>query len=438
MKKAKGIVKVEIINDIISMIIQGNLSEGDFLPSIRSMSMRYHVSRGTILVVYKHLESIGYIQGFERSGYVVLKNTQSPPLSQRPLTDVPDMKYLSSPGHQPLTTLIERRPCRLPMHFVRRWLVNYEKSHFQRATLEPSSPITRFLKLSRCLDIGDHSLLLFPGIQEALSLIALFLKREPGRNVIILEAPSSWEVRELFIQYGFEIVDVPIDHQGLNVEALPDIRYATLLCMPTLHYPSATRLSESRRQRLHDWAVKNQAILIEDDRYTMLSFGKSSSLPLFSTYTDIPIFYLTHLFELVGTTYNLAILILPKSFSQALHITHRTMVSTYPPASFDIVKAFLASSYFMKYLTVLVDERQQKAALAYEICTEHFRFHTLNFIDEAGFCSFSAGQEEIPEALVNTVFFPILPTSPSCDAPLLFLFPYALFSLAELEKVAEQ
>ncbi len=438
MKKVKGIAKVEIINDIISMIIQGNLNEGDFLPSIRIMSLRYHVSRGTILVVYKHLESIGYIQGFERSGYVVLKQTKSPTASSQQVNDPATIDYISSPTPDPLTQLIERKPCRLPMHFVRRWLVNYEKNHLQRATLRASSPITRFLKLSRCLEIGENSILLFPGIQEALTLIALFLKQQHDRNIILLEAPCSWEVRELFVQYGFDIIDISTDQQGLKVEELPNVRCATLLCMPTLHFPTATRLSEQRRERLYHWAIKNQAIIIEDDRYAMLSFGKNSPQPLFSTYTDIPIFYLTHLFELVGTTYNLATLLIPKKFVQSLRITHRTMVSTYPPASFEIVEAFLASSYFMKYLTLLIEERQQKAALARKICVERFGFLNLNFIDESGFCSFTARPKDIPESLIDTLFYPILTLRPDPDTKLLFLFPYALFSFSELDKVAEQ
>lgn len=92
----------------------------------------------------------------------------------------------------------------------------------------------------------------------------------------------------------------------------------------------------------------------------------------------------------------------------------------------------------MKYLTLLIEERQQKAALAYKICVERFGFLNLNFIDESGFCSFTARPKDIPESLIDTLFYPILTLRPDPDTTLLFLFPYALFSFSELDKVAEQ
>lgn len=70
--QSKQAIKKQIIDDISQMIFSGILKRGDFLPSIRIMSDRYNVSRGTVLVVYKTLESLGYIQGHERSGYLVI------------------------------------------------------------------------------------------------------------------------------------------------------------------------------------------------------------------------------------------------------------------------------------------------------------------------------------------------------------------------------
>lgn len=67
----KQTIKQQMIDDISQMIIISTLKKGDFLPSIRTMGTRYKVSRGTVLLVYKTLESLGYIQGHERSGYLV-------------------------------------------------------------------------------------------------------------------------------------------------------------------------------------------------------------------------------------------------------------------------------------------------------------------------------------------------------------------------------
>jgi len=436
-KKAKGIVKEEIINDIISMIIQGTLNEGDLLPSIRSMSTRYNVSRGTILVVYKQLESIGYIQGFERSGYVVLR--QDKPLSSATVIYHEETRLLplSQPVEQ-LARFMERKPCRLPVHFIKRWVRNYEKNHNQRNVTSSASYLPRFLKLSRRLEISDQSLLLLPGYQEALTLVALFLKQETQCNTVLIEQPCDTIIRRLFIQFNFQVIDILVDENGLMVEDLPTIPFATLLCMPSLQYPTATQLSHERKEKLHLWALHNQAIIIEDDRFAMLSFGKNISPPLLSHSSELTIIYLTHLFEMIGTTYNLGLMVVPKHLSNAFYSLHSMTTSTPLPTNVYIVGDFLASSYFMKYLTSLIEERQHKAALAYNICTQHLSLEQLNFHEEAGFCYCSTGESMIPDEFINTFFFPIIDHNIPHQIYPNFIFPYAQLTITELEKMITQ
>ncbi|WP_241603059.1 aminotransferase class I/II-fold pyridoxal phosphate-dependent enzyme [Rosenbergiella nectarea] len=440
MTRAKGIVKEEIINKIISMIIQGTLNEGDFLPSIRSMSSRYNISRGTVLVVYKHLESMGYIQGFERSGYRVVKNgfydSQhcSSKSDQSPFDNPVSKEEFSQ---QQLTKLMQKRPCKFPPHFIKRWVSNYD--NFSRYSSSLSSGyLQRFLKLSRGLVVEDTQLLLCSGHQEAMTLIAIFLQQCDRKKVVIVGDPCSPRVNALFTQLQFEVIVVPTDQQGLCVEALPAITDATLLCMPTLHYPTATRMSDERKSRLLDWAAQNRALLIEDDSYAMLGFGKNISLPLYSQPTSVEIIYLTELYEVLGTTYNLAILALPQEYINRFTELNQAISSVYPPASFHIVESFLASSYLMKYLTSLIEERYTKSQLAKHICTEQLPTLNVNYHEESGFCYFSAIEKTLPAELINTVFFPVKLSSGSNLETTGFLFPFSLFTQAELEKVSVQ
>jgi len=434
MTKAKGLVKEEIINDIVSMIINGTLNKGDLLPSIRCMSSQYKVSRGTILVVYKQLESMGYIQGFERSGYRVIKNRTAAPSSMLSQVNC-HPQYLSIPPKEEterqLQRLDQRRTCKLPPHFIKRWASDYD--NFLRSISSfDTSHLQRFIKLSRGMAVESDSLLLFPGYQEALTLIALYLQQRK-KMILIIEEPCPSNTRVLFSQLGFEIISVPVDQEGICVAHLPLVMDATLLCMPTLQYPMATRLSAERKAQLYQWAASNNILIIEDDSYAMLGFGHSLSPPLFSRPNNATIIYLTQLIEIVGSSYNVALLVLPPSLIADFNRLNSVLSSTYPPVNFYIIEAFLASSYLMKYLTALLEERQIKSKLAREICLNQLSTLELNHDDEYGFSCFLARVSEIPIHLINTVLFPI--TTLSQHDPQYFLFPHGLLTQSELERV---
>ena len=442
MSKAKGLVKEEIINDIISMIIQGTINKGDFLPSIRSMSTRYNISRGTVLVIYKHLESMGYIQGFERSGYVVVNNGSHSLPTVSWVDKVQDITMdslhsLSADNQAPLAKLLQRKPCKLPPHFIKRWASNYD--NFSRSSSSLSiNHLQRFLKLARGITIEENTLMLHSGYQEALTLIALFLQQYVKRKVIIVQEPCAANIKELFTQFQFDILSVATDHQGLQTDDLPDITDASLLCMPTLHYPTATRLSEDRREQLYHWAADRNILLIEDDSYAMLGFGKTLSPPLYLHQKPVTVIYLTQLIEILGSAYNLAMLVLPPTLIDTFRRLNLTLSSTYPPTSYYMVESFLSSSYLMKYLTTLIEERHAKSSLAKTICSEQLLTRSLNFQQECGFCYFTAEERDIAPELINTVFFPVTSPTLSADKSCHFLFPHTLLTLTELEKISSQ
>lgn len=434
MVKAKGSVKEEIINDIVSMIINGILNKGDFLPSIRCMSSQYNVSRGTILVVYKQLESMGYIQGFERSGYKVIKNSGSPQsftLQQADSHPQDLSPSLKEETDRQLQRLQQRQSCKLPPHFIKRWASDYD--NFSRSISSfDTSQLQRFIKLSRGMTVESDSILLLSGYQEALTLIALYLQQRK-QMVLILEEPCSPHARLLFKQFNFDIISVPVDQEGICVAKLPLVTDATLLCMPTLQYPMATRLSAERKAQLYQWAADNRIMIIEDDSYAMLGFGNSLSPPLFLQPNNVTIIYLTQLIEVLGSSYNVALLVLPPRLIEDFNKLNTLLSSTYPPVNYYMVENFLASSYLMKYLTALLEERQIKSRLAREICLNQLSTLELNHDDEYGFSCFLARVSEIPTNLINSVLFPL--TTPTQHNHQYFLFPHGLLTQTELERV---
>ncbi|VFS48845.1 GntR family transcriptional regulator [Budvicia aquatica] len=67
----KGNIQNQLVTNIIDLINQGELKFGDYLPSIRSMSDHFSISRSSVIGAYEKLASLGVVQSKERSGFFV-------------------------------------------------------------------------------------------------------------------------------------------------------------------------------------------------------------------------------------------------------------------------------------------------------------------------------------------------------------------------------
>jgi 2-aminoadipate transaminase len=125
---------------------------------------------------------------------------------------------------------------------------------------------------------ADHILISTGGL-EAMDLIArTFIN--PGDTVIV-EAPTYLAALHVFRSYQAEIVDVPMDDQGMQVDILEDrlkdlqrrgIRPKLLYTVPTFQNPSGVTLSAERRHRLVEIADRYGVPIFEDPAYSELRF----------------------------------------------------------------------------------------------------------------------------------------------------------------------
>jgi GntR family transcriptional regulator/MocR family aminotransferase len=103
------------------------------------------------------------------------------------------------------------------------------------------------------------------GSQQAIDLSSRVLL-DPGVPVWA-EDPGYWLVQQVLKAARCEIVPVPVDGEGLDVQAgiklSPNARAAFVA--PSHQYPLGVTMSASRRLQLLEWARRAGAWLIEDD-----------------------------------------------------------------------------------------------------------------------------------------------------------------------------
>jgi 2-aminoadipate transaminase len=129
------------------------------------------------------------------------------------------------------------------------------------------------------IQVDDDRLALVAGASGGLDAI-MRLFTVPGDTVLV-EAPSYHEALALIRDYPVHLAAVPLDDEGLIVEALQErldalasegARPRLLYTIPTFQNPSGVTLSSARRPALLELARRHKLLVVEDDVYRDLAF----------------------------------------------------------------------------------------------------------------------------------------------------------------------
>ena len=108
--------------------------------------------------------------------------------------------------------------------------------------------------------------------------IACKLFVDPG-DLVVVESPTYTNGSATALSYGAELLEVPMDEDGMDVEALEELVAATgrtpkaFYTIPNFQNPSGTTLSVQRRIRIIELARRWGAVIIDDDPYGLLRFA---------------------------------------------------------------------------------------------------------------------------------------------------------------------
>jgi len=120
---------------------------------------------------------------------------------------------------------------------------------------------------SQGLQTRAENVLITAGSQQALSLISQLLLK-PG-DVILVESPTYPGALDLFRSLDFKVVGIPVDGQGMQVEALEKLLQQhhpkLIYTIPNFHNPTGTCLSSQRRRQLIILADRYNIPILEDD-----------------------------------------------------------------------------------------------------------------------------------------------------------------------------
>ena len=245
------------------------------------------------------------------------------------------------------------------------------------------------LSRNRGVACDAADVLVTTGSQQAFDiLVRIFI--EPG-DVVVVEAPAYPAAVQALRLAGARIVQVPVDGEGLQVDALASMlrnagareKPKLLYTVPTFSNPSGTLLSAARRDALVALAIEHRFLIVEDDPYGELYFGEPPPASLHAigrerTGASNPVVYLSSLSKTVAPSLRIGWMVAPADVLRRSGVAKQTMDLCTSPLAQRIAAAYLSLGRYdgaveraraeygarMKAMTEAID-RQLQGKLSY-------------------------------------------------------------------------
>ena len=251
---------VQLADGLRTASVDGNLRTGDRLPSTRALAEALGVSRTVTAAAYDQLVAEGWAAGRRGAGTFVVA---VPSMSASP-------GAVSAPrsAASPLISLRPGVPCVAVLDrsaWRRAWRAAADDPPDDTASAVglPTfrAAVVEHLLRHRGLPADPDSVLATAGTTAAVAELARTL---PVGARVAVEEPGYQRAVAALRAAELEVLPVPVDGDGLVVEALP-AGVAAVFCTPAHQFPLGARLSAARRVALVARARVEGFLVVEDD-----------------------------------------------------------------------------------------------------------------------------------------------------------------------------
>jgi GntR family transcriptional regulator/MocR family aminotransferase len=282
----------QIRQRLVDGILNGSFPPGMKLPSSRKLAGQLDVARNTVVAAYQALIADGYLVSRQRSGIFVneeiletrvghsgegslaaqaeneawARRVKSLPARWREVHDQPNWRHYPYPFIDgkfdttlfPLAEWREANRLALSVADVNDWATGSGDTDDPKLIDEIRTKIlTR-----RGIQAGQDEILITMGTQNSLYLVSQMLA--DASTSVAVEEPGNFEMRNLLLMRGADVLAQPVDESGLVVDnGLEHVN--AVYVTPSHQIPTAVAMPLERRQALMQAASKHDFLIVEDD-----------------------------------------------------------------------------------------------------------------------------------------------------------------------------
>lgn len=443
----------QIYDSIRGAILSGRLRSGEKLPSTRALSKTLGIARATVTMSFDSLLSEGYIEASVGAGTFVsralpeeLMRPAAPAVDPATLeastpkvkarvrgrkrkdgsdpgsasetqsaTDVDKLQgyrlswyatalrsrqWLNFSAEEPNIQLSFGRPAmtefpmrvwnQLLLHHARKRNLGLLDSPANAAGFMPlREQLAAYLSRVRAVACAPEQVIIVNGSQQGIDLVARVLI-DRGDDVCI-EDPGYIGAQKSFEAMGANVLPIPVDKQGISVDALkehektkpgfsPQLVYVT----PSHQSPTGVVLSVPRRLELISWARRVGAYIVEDDYDSEYRY-KGRPIPALAGLDHAgTVIYIGTLSKVLFPSLRLGYLVVPLDLAEVFTRAKWLADRHSPLLEQQVLADFIRLGHLERHIRKMRNLYEEKRKLVIEALKTHFKGSAIVLGDAAG------------------------------------------------------
>lgn len=307
-RRNKQSVYMQLYYQLRQDIESGAYSYGQKLPSKRLLAEETGISVIPVEHAYALLCEEGYVEGRERSGYVVIYRASD---------------FMSHIGENEEQREIEQRkvehnhmenfPFSTMSKTMRRVLLDYGETIFDkpdnRGCIELRQALRKYLSRTVGIEVDAEQIVIGAGAEYLYSLVAQLLGND---RIYALENPGYNKIQKVYEAHNITCEPLSLGRRGIKSAELQRSSAEVLHITPFNSYPSHVTADASKRREYLEWATERKGYLIEDNYESELTVSKKNEETIFSLCKNERVIYLNTFSRTVSPSLRVGYMLLPK------------------------------------------------------------------------------------------------------------------------------
>lgn len=260
----------------------GRFKVGAAVPPSRRLAGELGVSRGVVVEAYEQLVAEGYLTSNSGSYTRVAAGPgpASPPAVRSP---APGLRVDFGCGGADAAGF----PRAAWLRSLKRVLTQAPHDRFnlidEYGLPELREALADYLNRARGMSADPSQVVITSGFGQAAALVLSVLARRGARRVAVEDPSVDDDIRPLARSHGLEITGLPVDDDGVRIDALEHSDADIVVLTPSHQWPLGGVLPAESRAAAVGWARRRGALILEDDydaeyRYDRAPIGAMQGL----------------------------------------------------------------------------------------------------------------------------------------------------------------
>ncbi|GAX03119.1 aminotransferase [Secundilactobacillus pentosiphilus] len=219
------------------------------------------------------------------------------------------------------------------------------------------------------------NIMITTGSQQSIDLTAkLFVN--PGDTVIV-EQPTYLCALDVFRSYGAHMVGVPMDDDGMKMDALeqavkdnPNTKF--IYTVPSFQNPTGRTMTADRRQKMIEIADKYNIMILEDDPYGAIRFAGKDVAPVKTFEHDERVIYMSTFSKILAPGLRIGWIVAEKALVKKFTLMKQTVDVHSDNLTQHIIAKYMAEYNIDDHIAKIRDVYRRREGLMMDAIKKYF------------------------------------------------------------------